>query len=92
MTSRIVRHPGGETLSEADIEAAHLIVVTDTVSQQNIAALRRYLESGHPLLLVMRSAETAPPCRVWRASTDRGAEAEVGRYAMLDRSTSSTRC
>ena len=86
LTSRIVRHPGGEALGPADVDAAHLIVVTDTVNQQNIAALRRYLESGKPLLLALRSAEAATALSgLVGVNTIAVREAEVSRYAMLGR-------
>jgi hypothetical protein len=86
LTSRIVHRPGGEALGTTDIDAAHLIVVTDSLNQQNIPALRRYLESGKLLLLVMKSAEAAIALSgltgVGRIESQ---EAEVSRYAMLGR-------
>ncbi len=56
-TSRISPRADNVILNPSEIEAAHLIVVTDPMNQQNIAPLRRYLESGKPLLLAMKSAE-----------------------------------
>ncbi|MCX5644221.1 MAG: BatA and WFA domain-containing protein [Phycisphaerae bacterium] len=86
LTSRIVRHPGSEVLDAADIVTAHLIVVTDNVNQQNITALRRYLESGKPLLFAMRSAEAADALSgLAGVDTIDAQEAEVSRYAMLGR-------
>ncbi|MBM4024406.1 MAG: VWA domain-containing protein [Planctomycetes bacterium] len=86
LTSRIAARPGRATLSTADVDIAHLIVVTDPLSQANLAALRRYLESGKPCLLVMKSPETATVLAglagVGRIEAQ---EAEIDRYAMLGR-------
>jgi hypothetical protein len=86
LTSRIVRHPGGDALSTTDIDAAHLIVVTEAPNQQNITALRRYLESGKPLLWVMKSAGAATALSALAGVNKiESQEAEVNRYAMLGR-------
>ena len=86
LTSRIVRHPGGEALSPADVETAHLIVVTDTMNPQNIAALRRYLEAGKPLLWALKSAEAATALSgLAGVNAIAAQEAEASRYAMLGR-------
>jgi hypothetical protein len=86
LTSRIVHRPGGEALSTADIETAHLIVATGTLNQQNVAALRRSLESGKPLLLVMESAgAVAALSGLTQVNSIESQEADVGRYAMLGR-------
>jgi hypothetical protein len=84
LTSRLVHRPGAEALGAADIDAAHLIVVTDPPSQQNITPLRRYLESGKPILLVMESAEAATALSgLAGVNNVECREAEVSRYAML---------
>jgi hypothetical protein len=86
LTARIVSRSGGGALSPSEIEAAHLIVVTDTLSQQNSAALRRYLESGKPLLLAMKSAETAMALSsLAGVNKIEAQEAETNRYTMLGR-------
>jgi hypothetical protein len=86
LTSHIVPRPAGETLRSADIEAAHLIVVTDALNPQNIAALRHYLGSGKPLLLALKSAEMgATLVELAGAGPIEAQEAEPNRYAMLGR-------
>jgi hypothetical protein len=86
LTSRIIHRLGGRTLDAAEIESTHLIVVTGRLNDQNIAALRRALEAGKPVLFVMRSADGAA---AWAAlaGLDRieAQEADVARYAMLGR-------
>ena len=85
-TSRISPRSGNAILNQTEIETAHLIVVTDPVNQQNIAPLRRYLESGKPLLLAMKSAETATALSgLAGINTIDAQEAETNRYAMLGR-------
>lgn len=53
---RVISRPGNEAIAATDIETAYLIIVADTINQENIVTLRRYLESGRTLLLVMKSA------------------------------------
>jgi hypothetical protein len=86
LTSRIVSRSGGGALGASEIEAAHLIVVTDTLSQPNSAALRRSLESGKPLLLALKSAETvAALSGLAGVNRIEAQEGETNRYAMLGR-------
>ncbi len=86
ITAHVTHRSGSESISDTDIQAARMIVVTDATHPQNLAPLHRYLESGGILLLVLKSAETAAvlsslagveglECR----------EADGGQYAMLDR-------
>jgi len=84
--SQIVRRPGSELISVGDIKTAHMIVVTETVSGQNLASLRQHLESGGVLLLVLKSAGTVAALS-GLAGVDnlQSSEADAGRYAMLDR-------
>ena len=58
-TARVISRPGDEVLTATDVEAAHLIIISDVLSRANLAPLRRYLEAGRTVLLVMTSAETA---------------------------------
>jgi hypothetical protein len=86
LTSHIVHRPGSEVLGTADIETAHLIVVTDPLNQQNVAPLRRYLESGKSLLLAMRSPEAVTVLSsLAGVKPVESQEADVNRYAMLGR-------
>ncbi len=73
-------------LEEADIAAANLIIVTEPTEPQNLPALRRYLESGRLVLLVMNSAEAgATLASLAGVQSVRTEEADVDRYAMLGR-------
>jgi hypothetical protein len=86
LTSRIVARSGVGALTASEVEAAHLIVVTDTLNQPNSAALRRYLESGKPLLLAMKSSEAVTALSgLMRVSKVQAQEGETKRYAMLGR-------
>ncbi len=85
-TSRISPRSGNAILNPTEIETAHLIVVTDPVNQQNLAPLRRYLESGKPLLLAMKSAEAATVLAgLAGVNKIEAQEAETNRYAMVGR-------
>ncbi|OHB65610.1 MAG: hypothetical protein A2Y77_11010, partial [Planctomycetes bacterium RBG_13_62_9] len=86
LVSHVVSHPGSAPLSTADVETAHLVIVADAISEQSIASLRRYVESGKTLLLVMKSAETAVALSgLAGIGSLESQEAGVERYAMLDR-------
>ncbi len=86
LTAHIVHRSGGATLDAADIEAAHLIVVADALSQTNVAPLRRCLEAGKPVLLALKSAEMATALSgLAGVSRIEAQEAETNRYAMLGR-------
>jgi hypothetical protein len=85
-TSQVVRRPGTESISAGDIKAAHMIIVTESVSGQNLALLRQHLESGGVLLLVLKSTETVAALSGLTGIGDlQSSEADAGRYAMLDR-------
>jgi len=86
LACRVVARPGDAALDPAQVETAHLIVVADPSARQSRATLRRYLEAGRPILLVMKSAEAAAALS-GLAGADRieSQEAEVARYAMLGR-------
>ncbi|MHC4331810.1 MAG: vWA domain-containing protein, partial [Planctomycetota bacterium] len=81
LNPRIILSPSSEEIADA-----HFVIIADLLEQNQTAALRQYLESGRTALLAMKSPQ---------AATDVGAltgignlqaeEAEVERYAMLDR-------
>jgi hypothetical protein len=84
-STEILARPGNEALNEADLATAHLVVVADPVVQAGAAPLRRYLESGRTILLVMRSAETGSILSALGGLDGLAPhEADVRRYAMLD--------
>jgi hypothetical protein len=85
-TARVVRHPGGESVSVPDIETADWVIVADAPSPQNLTALRRHVESGKSLLLVMQSEEAAAALSGLAGIRElKVQEADAGRYAMLGR-------
>ena len=83
---RVISRPGNKTIAATDIETAHLIITTDAVNQENLVSLRRYLESGRTLLLVMKSIDEAKTVAgLAGIETIESEEADVDRYAMLGR-------
>ena len=86
LAPRVVWRQGDSDIAAADVAAADLIFVTDTVGRQNIAVLRRGVESGRTLLLVVKSVEAAETLAgLAQIEKVRVEEAEVDRYAMLSR-------
>ena len=84
---RVISHPGNNTIAATDIETAHLIITTaDAINHENLVSLRRYLESGRTLLLVMKSAGAVTTVAgLAGIETIESEEADVDRYAMLSR-------
>jgi len=83
---RIIPQPGNKTFEATDIKTAHLIITADSISQENIVSLRRYLESGRTLLLVMKSPAAATTLAdLTGIATIESEEADVDRYSMLSR-------
>ena len=81
----VVRTPGA--VSQQNVTSAHLIIVTDAVNSQRGAALRRYIESGGTVLLVLRPAD-GPDAATTIANLAgiegvESQEADVEKYAML---------
>jgi len=73
-------------LTDADVAAAHLIIAADEISPGHIDSVRRYLESGRTVLLVMKSPDTANTIAALAGieSID-SQEADINTYAMLNR-------
>jgi hypothetical protein len=85
-TTSVLHHSGDEAIRAADIEVAQLIVVADAISPQNATALRRHVQSGGILLLVLRSPEMAAiVAELTAIERLECREADRGGYAMLDR-------
>jgi len=75
-----------ENLTDADVAAAHLIITADTISPGHIDSVRRYIESGRTVLLVMKSPDTAKTIAALAGiETIESQEADVKTYAMLNR-------
>ncbi len=84
--SHVLRRPGSEPVTAPETESADWIIVTETPNQENLTSLRRGLEAGKPLLLVLKSAEAAAALsHLAGVENLRVEETDAGRYAMLDR-------
>ncbi len=81
--ARVTFHPGGETLTSEEIAAAHLIVATDVNHGENVGLLRRHIEAGGTMLLVMKSVAAEALTGLTNAPDLEIEEADIGRYAML---------
>ena len=82
----VISHPGDKAIPAADIETAHLIITGDKINSENFARLRRFLESGRTLLLVMKSTDDVTTLTgLSGIETIESEEADVDRYAMLGR-------
>jgi len=82
----VISRPGNKTIAAIDIETAHLIITADVVNRENLVSLRRYLESGRTLLLVLKSIDEAKTLAALAGiETIESQEADVDRYAMLGR-------
>jgi len=75
-----------ENLTEADVAAAQLIIAADDIAPEHIGSVRRYLESGRTVLLVMKSPDTVKTIAgLTGIETIESQEADVNTYAMLNR-------
>jgi len=82
----VISHPGDKTIAATDIETAHLVIAADKINSDNLASLRRYLESGRTFLLVMKSADDVTTLKgLSDIESIESEEADVDRYAMLSR-------
>ncbi len=82
----LVAHPSG-AVSQGDIADAHLIIATDAIDPQRGAALRRYLESGGTVLLVISQSDAPDAASIIAnlagIESVESQEANVEGYAML---------
>jgi len=75
-----------ENLTDADVAAAHLIIAADTISPEHIDSVRKYIESGRTVLLVMKSPDTVKTIAALAGiDSIESQEADVSTYAMLNR-------
>jgi hypothetical protein len=75
-----------ENLTDEDIANAHLIIAADTIAPGHIDSVRRYLETGRTVLLVMKSPDAAKTIAALAGiETINSQEAEVDTYSMLSR-------
>jgi hypothetical protein len=75
-----------QNLTDADIETAHLIIATEAIPPERIGSVRKYLESGRTVLLVMKSPDSAKTMsNLTGTETVESKEADTGTYAMLSR-------
>ncbi len=82
---QVVARSGHDVIGDEDINAAHLILVADTVSRETLGALGRYLAKGRTVLLALTSVEQAAVLTGLTGSTAFTVqEAEVDDYAMLE--------
>jgi hypothetical protein len=73
-----------QTLADTDIATAHLIIAADAIEQKHDPSLRRYLDSGRTLLLVMKSPDAARTiANLAGVEAIESQEADVDGYAML---------
>ena len=80
-----VIHRSSENVTDADIEAAHLIIATDVITPGHIDSVRKYLESGQTFLLVTKSPDTAKIITALAGNEIESQEADADTYAMLNR-------
>ena len=82
----VTYHPGDKTIAATDIETAHLVIAADEINSENLASLRKFLESGRTILLVMKSTDDVITLTgLSGIETIESEEANVDRYAMLGR-------
>jgi uncharacterized protein YegL len=73
-----------QTITEADVAKARLIIAADTVEPLRCASLRGYLNSGGTLLLVIKSPDAARTIAALAGIDNvKAKEAAVDGYAML---------
>lgn len=82
--ARVVNLSAGTNLPGGLLEAASLAIVTDPLDDARVAALRRFLDSGKTVLVVMKSIAQAPSlARLAGLGVLPAEEAAVRDYALL---------
>jgi len=75
-----------ENLTEADIATARLIIAADAITPGHIDSVRRYLETGRTVLMVLKSTDAVKTiAQLMGIETIDSQEADVSTYAMLNR-------
>jgi hypothetical protein len=81
---RIVSEQADSPVGDEDIQTAHLIIVTGSIDPQRSISLRRVMEAGSTILLVMNSADAAATIVALTGLDQMNCEeAKVDEYAML---------
>jgi hypothetical protein len=82
----VVVSRSAENLTDADITAAHLIIAANTIVPERIDSVRRYLETGRTILLVIKSTEPAKTiAQLAGIETVESHEADIDNYSLLSR-------
>ena len=80
----LVSKRADNTLTDTDIISADLIIVTEPLGREHIKSVRREIESGKNVFLVMKSADAASTIAAITGFDNLQAEeAQVDEYAML---------
>jgi len=75
-----------KNLTDADIMTAHLIIAADAIAPERIDSVRRYLETGRTVLLVIKSTEVAKTiAQLTGIQNIESHEADIDTYSMLSR-------
>jgi hypothetical protein len=83
---RVIVYPGDKTIPIAEIKTAHLVIAADRINNENLAGLRKYVQSGGTLLLVMKSIDDVETLKgLSGIEAVDSEESEVDQYAMLGR-------
>ena len=84
LKTNLISGRADNTLTDADIQSANLIILTGMPGREHIKSLRREAESGKNVLLVMKSAEDASTiAAITGLDNLKSEEAKVEEYAML---------
>jgi hypothetical protein len=82
--ARVVSVGSGTNVPDAELDAAALAVVTDPLDETRVASLRRFLDAGKTVLVVMKSPALAPfVAKLAGLGVLPAEEAAVRNYALL---------